>query len=245
MNLKYIINKDRPVKNNALILNNSSAFNIYNVNSSVTKKNLNTLALTPNNDIKIITIRNDTTPLRNNGYFYFSDRFKKPPTITRYKFCAPKIATIYSTNGNLQWFSAYVKKPASFKSVNTNIVKGRSLFISDSNGNCDCDYTDFSGKYFFNICENPSLISTNNLNTKLANMFYDKDNQYFDIKIYSKYNKSYVWIRFRITLKYRWDDGRWVFNPKFVIDKIMSETEFASIVDCCDYEDFSLYNKIK
>lgn len=242
MSLKYIINKNKPVKNNGVILTNGASFNIYHVNSSVSKQelNLNPTSLTSDNDTKIITIRNDTSPIRNNGYSYFSNRFKQQPTVTRYKFCAPKIATVYSTHGNLQWFSTYVKKLPSFKSVNVNIIKGKSLFISYGEENCDCDYTNFNGKYTFDLCKNTSLVSTDNNKIKFASMVYNNNDQYFDIKIYSKYNKSYVWIRFRIILKYRWDDQQWIFNPEFVIDKIMSETEFATIVDCCNYEDVLL-----
>ena len=60
--------------------------------------------------------------------------------------------------------------------------------------------------------------------------------EYFDIYLYPKQelnNPSYIHIRYRIPVRYRYVYEDWTFWESVLLENIMSETEFVKIIDCC------------
>lgn len=183
-----------------------------------------------NNYAKIIRIRKDTIPVRSNLYDYINSIFKRPVIVDKYEFCSEqKISSVFSTNGDVQWYSAYSDRQPSFKTALFNRVSYTPLSLSDD---CSCRIFNFNGIYTVDrrLSDN-DLIETSNKN--ISKISFDLIDNYILISFYSYKTKSFVKIRLRPPLRYRpiYDD--WVFDDKVIIDNIMSLTEYAEIIDCC------------
>ena len=186
-----------------------------------------------NNYAKIIRIRKDTVPVRTNLYDYINNAFKEPIIVDKYQFCnEQKISSVFSTHGDAQWFSTYVDKQPSYKTALFNRLIYSPLSLSDD---CSCRIFNFNGIYGIDrrSSQDNSLKTSSNKNISKIKFDFDPVENYIIVSIYSFKTKSYVNIRLRPPLRYRpiYDD--WVFDDSVIIDNIMSSTEYADIVDCC------------
>lgn len=184
------------------------------------------------NYAKVITIRKDTTPVRTNLYDYINGVFKEPIIVDRYEFCyEQKISSIFSTNGGVQWFSTYIDRQPSYKTTLFDRIKYSPLSMGKD---CSCRIFDFNGIYTVDrrLSDN-NLIKSSNRNISAIKFDFDPIENYIIISFYSYKTKSYVNIKLRPPLRYRpiYDD--WVFDDSVLIDGIMSSTEYAEIIDCC------------
>lgn len=185
---------------------------------------------------KFITIRKDTTPIRQGGlYDYYRDRFKVPVEVDKFQFCAEqKISSIFATTGNRQWFSTFIHKQPSFKTALFDIVEANPLMLLTD---CGCLYTDFTGVYKLKtnfISNDNDLIASSNNKVSLGIVDINIESNYIIITIFSKKTNSYVRIRLRPPVRYRPAYDDWVFDESVTIDNILSSTEFAEIVNCCN-----------
>jgi hypothetical protein len=188
-----------------------------------------------NNYSKFITIRKDTTPIRIGGlYDYYRDRFKIPIETDKFQFCSEqKVSSIFATTGNRQWFSTFIDKQPSFKTSLFDIVEANPLMLLTS---CDCLFTDFSGEYILNssLKSSNQLVSSSNNRVSKGTIDVNIESNYIIVTIYSKRTQSYVKIRLRPPVRYRPAYGDWVFDENVTIDNILSNTEYAEIINCCN-----------
>lgn len=186
-----------------------------------------------NNYAKIIRIRKDTTPVRTNLYDYINSMFKRPIIVDKYEFCyEQKISSIFSTNGDAQWYSTYINKQPSYKTATFNRVSYSPLSIGDD---CSCRIFNFNGIYTVDrrLSGGNTLIQSSNKNISNISFDFDIVENYIIVSFYSYKTKSYVKIKLRPPLRYRPIYNDWVFDDKVIIDNIMSSTEYAEIIDCC------------
>lgn len=186
-----------------------------------------------NNYAKIIRIRKDTTPVRTNLYDYINSMFKRPIIVDKYEFCyEQKISSIFSTNGDTQWYSTYVDRQPSYKTALFNRVSYAPLSIGDD---CSCRIFNFNGIYTIDrrLSRGNTLVESSNRNISNVTFDFDPIENYIIVSFYSYKTKSYVKIKLRPPLRYRPIYNDWVFDDKVIIDNIMSLTEYAEIIDCC------------
>jgi hypothetical protein len=191
-----------------------------------------------NNNAKVIIIRRDTTPIRNNLYNYYTFKFKQPIIVDKFKFCSEqKVSSVFSSSGYNQWFSSLIKNEPSFKSSVFNKI---SASVPSLQSDCSCIITNFEGLYTLNrTLNNNQLIYSSNRKISRANIDFNLEQNYINIYIYSDKTQSYVNIRLRPPLRYRPAYQDWVFDEDVnIIDQISSEefqvTEYAKLIDCCN-----------
>lgn len=243
-------NKNRTIKNNFIGRQNTLTSRILSPNTFVinaspsSSKNLITQidgtrakpepsTIQGSNYAKIIRIRKDTKPIRNNLYDYINSVFKRPVLVDVFQFCAEqKISTVFSTHGNTQWFSTLINKEPSYKTALFNKVFFNPLSLRED---CSCNIFDFNGRYEIDrrLPDFNSLISSSNKDISRVSFEFEPSTNYIMISFYSHKTKSYVRVRLRPPLRYRPIYGDWVFDENVTIDNIMSSTEYAEIVDCC------------
>lgn len=196
-----------------------------------------------NNYAKVIKIRRDTSPIRNNLYNFYKDRFKQPVIVDRFEFCSEqKISTIFSSNSYNQWFSTLITNEPSFKTHLFNKVFSNSLLsLSDD---CSCRYIDFSGSYILdrNLSTDNQLVQSSNKRASKASIDFNMEENYINIYLYSKKSKSYINIRLRPPLRYRPAYDDWVFDEDVTIYDMLSNTEYAELIDCCNLENGKIFN---
>lgn len=206
--------------------------------SKIRDKQPENQGLLVNNYAKVITVRRDTTPIRNKLYHYYLDRFKEPIIVDKFKFCTEqKISTVFSSNGYNQWFSTFAQNELSFKKALFDKVAFNFLSLSTD---C-CFYTDFSGVYTLNtkLVDN-QLVASSNKRVSKATIDFNIESNYINMRIYSAKTQSYVNIRLRPPLRYRPAYGDWVFDEDVNIFDLLSPTEYAKIVDCCNLNNIEI-----
>lgn len=257
--------KDRAMQNNYVGSGNTLTAktfipNTFTINNFV-KKNINISPTSPvgginirnkeplsvikvNNYSKILRIRKDTTPIRNNLYDYINNIFIQPTVVDRYEFCyEQKISTIFSTNGMVQWFSSYMDKQPSYKSSLFNRLSYSPLSLDK---NCSCRIFNFNGIYSIDRrLQNNNLLFSSNKNISNIQFNFDPIDNYIIISFYSYKTQSYVKTRLRPPLRYRPIYGDWIFDDSVTIDNIMSLTEYTEIINCCQFADNGAILKIK
>ena len=196
-----------------------------------------------NNYAKIITIRKDTLPIRNNLYHYYKNEIIDPIEVDKFYFCnEQKISSIFSTSGDTHWFSTLIDKQPSYKtSLFGKVVFERLSLLKD----CSCNYFDFSGSYSidrFSENNDNQLIYSSNKRVSKATIDFDAESNYIIITIYSEKVQSYVKIRLRPPVRYRPLYNDWVFDENVTIENILSSTEFAELINCCNITNETLNN---
>jgi hypothetical protein len=128
--------------------------------------------------------------------------------------------------------------------VNSSSYPLFSAFIDINNepkldtNDCACYYVDFSGDYILNwsITDGPQLLSSSNTDVTLGTFDFNVEEEYFNIFLYPKpsiNNGSYVHIRYRIPVRYRYSYEDWTFWESLILEGTLSETEFVKVINCC------------
>lgn len=187
-----------------------------------------------NNDRRNVRMLQDTTAVRQNRYDFSRGKYDLGyPRPNNYALCPQKISTIFQ-NGNTHFTTSTINFSYPFKH---NLVK-----VSDisrlSSSDCACQYVDFSGNYILNwsLSSGGQLISSDNPQVTIGTFTFYASENYFNIYLYPKpsvNNSSYVHIRYRIPVRYRYAYGDWTFWESLLIENTLSETEFVKIVNCC------------
>lgn len=238
------INIQSPNTNSAkqLILPNKNIFELSPPIGLTVRNKQDSQIINTTNYSKIIRIRKDTVPIRNNLYDIYNYRYKKPIEVDKFEFCEEqKISSIFSTTGYHQWFTTLIHNEPSFKTSFFDKVSSRLLSL---NKDCSCRYIDFSGQYVLD--KNASvnqLLSTNNKKVSKAIIDFNIKDNYINIYLYNNKTDSYVQIRLRPPLRYRPAYNDWVFDEDVTINDLLSDTEYADLVDCCNVGDFKIFSK--
>ena len=97
-----------------------------------------------------------------------------------------------------------------------------------------CDVINLSGTYVLDwtLEYGLRLKSSSNTFVDTGDITLQSGPDYFDIKLYSNVNTSYIWIRFRPPVRWRRYYNDWTFNEDFSILED-SATEFVKVVNCC------------
>ena len=188
--------------------------------------------------------------IRQNKFDFSSNAFDLGyPTVKNYGWCGEKLSTVWSNSGGRVGAFAFYSKGADTQDIAFNSnhpqpplqypYKTRSTFVvANKNGtNCFCDVINLSGTYVFDwtLEYGLRLKSSSNTFVDTGDMTIQSGPDYFDIKLYSKVGTSYIWIRFRPPVRWRYYYNDWTFNEDFSILED-SETEFVTVVDCCGYD---------
>jgi hypothetical protein len=195
------------------------------------------------NDRKNVRKQLDTSAIRENRYDFSTGRFDEGyPRLSNYPLCPQKISAVFK-NGGTHFTTSAINSYSSYP-LNRNFLK-----ITDipklSSADCGCYYVDFTGEYTldWSLAGGGRLLSSNNPDVNLGTFTFHESDEYFDIFLYPKsslYSSSYVHIRYRIPIRYRYSYGDWTFWESVLLENTMSETEFVKIVDCCDTNTESL-----
>jgi len=214
--------------------NNTTTANITKIYE---KKPINLdLHVPDNNDRRNVRMSLDTTAIRQNRLNYFTQQFDPGyPNVSNYPLCPQKISTIFQ-NGGYHWTQNTMNGTSSypFKGGFFKVVDAINLTTND----CTCYYIDYSGEYVLNWSKESGgqLLSSSNKDIQLGTFNFYIDDEYFNIFLYPKpslNNTSYVHIRYRIPLRYRYIYKDWTFWESLIIDNTMSDTEFVKVIDCC------------
>lgn len=211
--------------------NNSSKELISQIDGTRAKPLISTIQ--GNNYSKIIRIRRDTTPVRTNLYDYINSVFRQPVLVDTFKFCSEqKISTVFATHGDVQWFSTFNDKQPSYKTAIFNRILYNPLSLQED---CSCRIFNFNGIYTLDrtLPNFNSLITTSNKDISKVSFEFDPSQSYIIMSFYSTKTNSYAKIKLRPPIRYRPIYNDWVFDESVTIDNIMSLTEYAEIIDCC------------
>lgn len=225
-----------------LILPSKNTFNILPAIGLTVRKQQDSQVNIGNNYSKIIRIRKDTLPIRNNLYDIYNTKYKKPIIVDKFEFCEEqKISSIFSTTGYHQWFSTLIDKQPSFKTSLFDKVSSRLLSL---NQDCSCRYIDFSGQYIFDRnASSDQLLSSTNKKVSKAIIDFNIEQNYINIYLYNNKTDSYVHVRLRPPLRHRPAYNDWVFDEDVTINDLLSNTEYAEIVNCCNIGNYKIFNK--
>jgi len=189
-----------------------------------------------NNDRRNVRKPLDTTAIRDNQRNYFTGNFNDGfPRPSNYPLCPQKISTVFQS-GIVHYTTSTTSSSQSYPMIQ-NFVKVTDILRLPS-PDCVCYYVDFSGNYILNwsLEEGGQLLSSDNPDVTLGTFtFYESEN-YFEIFLYPNptlNNVSYVHIRYRIPIRYRYAYGDWTFWESLIIDNTLSETEFVKVINCC------------
>lgn len=200
----------------------------YNETISAVKQGLN--------EAEIVRITKDASAIRQDGYLYYDDQFKQGlPYNVSYNLCPQKLSTVF-TNHSKFYSSSYELNEISYKTeLLVSIADAQASVASYTTSDCVCFVNEFTGNYYLDWSSSEGkLINTDNGNVSDVSFDFYSSEEYFEIKIYPKSGSSYLWIRYRIPVRYRYAYLDWVFMENLVINGEMSETEFVKIVNCCD-----------
>ena len=185
--------------------------------------------------------------IRQNKFDFSSNAFDLGyPTVQNYGWCGEKLSTIWSNSGGRVGAFAFYSKGADTTGMNLGInhqqpplqypYNTRSSFVvsNQNSPNCFCDVINLSGTYVFDwtLEYGLRLKSSSNTFVDTGDMTIQSGPDYFDIKLYSNVNASYIWIRFRPPVRWRYYYNDWTFNEDFSILE-NSTTEFVRVVNCC------------
>ena len=185
--------------------------------------------------------------IRQNKFDFSSNAFDFGyPTVKNYGWCGEKLSTVWSNSGGRVGAFAFYSKGADTTGMNLGInhqqpplqypYNTRSSFVVGNNNapNCFCNVINLSGTYVFDwtLEYGLRLKSSSNTFVDTGDMTLQSGPDYFDIKLYSNVNASYIWIRFRPPVRWRYYYNDWTFNEDFSILE-NSTTEFVRVVNCC------------
>lgn len=190
------------------------------------------------NEAEIIRITKDTSPIRQGEYLYYDDKFKPGlPYNTFYVLCPQKLSTVFANHSKF-YSSSYELNEISYKQeiiVSIADAQAATATYTTSTSDCACFVNEFAGNYYLDWSSSDGkLINTDNGNVSDVSFDFYSTEEYFEIKIYPTSGNSYLWIRYRIPVRYRYSYLDWVFMENLIINGEMSETEFVRIVNCCD-----------
>lgn len=222
--------------------NNTKTSNITKI---FQKKSINQERDIPKNNNRRNVRKNlDTSAVRQNHFNYFVGKFDQGfPLASNYPLCPQKISTVFQ-NGGLHWTQNTTNIGSSFP-LGSNFIKVVDSLTQLSSLDCNCYYVDFSGNYLLNwtLESGGQLLSSDNPQVTIGTFNFYQSDEYFDIFLYPipELNKSsYVHIRYRIPIRYRYVYEDWTFWESLLIDNTLSETEFVKVVDCCTQDAESL-----
>lgn len=214
--------------------NNFSDNRYIKYNQSLYDQNLNKYdypnaseGQTSNNDARSISIDKTPESIRNFTYKIISDTFDPgyPQTIT-YNLCPQNLSVVFQ-NGNTHW-------SRSKGDIFYRISESSRPDVSDCNS---CSYIDFTGEYILNWDKSgPKLVSSTNNKITSASFTFSSTANFFEIFLYPNVGNSYVHIRYRIPVRYRYAYSDWAFLESLILTGEMSETEFIKVVNCCPPE---------
>ena len=185
--------------------------------------------------------------IRQNKFDFSSNAFDFGyPTVKNYGWCGEKLSTVWSNSGGRVGAFAFYSKGADTTGMNLGInhqqpplqypYNTRSSFVVGNNNtpNCFCNVINLSGTYVFDwtLEYGLRLKSSSNTFVDTGDITLQSGPDYFDIKLYSNVNTSYIWIRFRPPVRWRYYYNDWTFNEDFSILE-NSTTEFVRVVNCC------------
>lgn len=210
----------------------------YLITKIYTKKSIKKYIDIPRfNDRRNVRKPLDTTAIRANRYDFTIGRFDAGyPKPSNYPLCPQKTSTVFQSGG-----THFTTSTTSFSyPLEHNFVEVKNIPRLSTN-DCGCYYIDFSGNYIldWSLAGGGKLISSDNSQVDLGTFTFHQSENYFDIYLYPKpniNNISYVHIRYRIPIRYRYAYGDWTFWESVLIENELSETEFVKIIDCCGAE---------
>lgn len=185
--------------------------------------------------------------IRQNKFNFSSNAFDVGyPVVQNYVWCGEKLSSVWNNGGGRVGGFAFYSKGADTQGMNLGInhpqpplqypYRTRSTFVvANRNGpNCFCNVINLSGTYVFDwtLEYGLRLKSSSNTFVDTGDMTIQSGPDYFDIKLYSKVGTSYIWIRFRPPVRWRYYYNDWTFNEDFSILED-STTEFVRVVNCC------------
>jgi len=188
------------------------------------------------NEAETIRLTQDASAIRQNGYLYYDDKFKPGlPYNTSYVLCPQKLSTVFS-NSSKFYSSSYDLNEISYKTEKiVSITEANALVANYTTSDCICFVNEYTGNYYLDWSSSEAkLINTDNGNVSDVSFDFYSSEEFFEIKIYPTSGTSYLWIRYRIPVRYRYAYLDWVFMENLVINGEMSETEFVKIVNCCE-----------
>jgi hypothetical protein len=195
------------------------------------------------NDRRNVRKSLDTSAIRENRYDFSTGKFDVGyPRLSNYPLCPQKISTVFK-QGGAYFTSSTTSTPQSypFKSNFVKITDIPRLLSAD----CGCYYVDFTGEYVldWSLTGGGKLLSSDNPDVNLGTFTFHQADNYFDIFLYPKSllaSSSYVHIRYRIPIRYRYAYEDWTFWESVLLENTMSETEFVKIIECCDTNNESI-----
>lgn len=201
-----------------------------------------------NNYRRNLRVNQDTAAIRSFKYNYYTGKFLEGfPASANNNLCPQKISTV-AQYGSYHFSSSRINPGLS--SPNKALIV--NVTTSPKPPTIDCNKFDFSGTYILYCCsEGLQLTHSSNPYVNFGNMEYIYNEDYFDIFLYPNESlniPTYVHIRFRIPIKYRYSYGDWTFWESFVIRSgdfdpeyntgsninilDSTETEFIRIINC-------------
>lgn len=187
------------------------------------------------NDRRNVRKTLDTKAVRENRYDFSIGKFDTGyPRPSDYPLCPQKISTVFQNGGtHFTTSTTTIAYPLTHNFIEVDEITRLST------ADCGCYYVDFSGNYTLAWSEEiggGQILSSDNNDIAVGTFtFYSSDN-YFDIYLYPKStlnNSSYIHIRYRIPIRYRYAYEDWTFWESVLLENTMSETEFVKIIDCC------------
>lgn len=197
------------------------------INNDIRGKN----RITHNNDSSKTTTTKTATAIRENKYRYNFGQFVAgyPESETKV-YCPQKVSTVFLKNNH--YSTSYIIKNPAFKTTNISLVKNRQNL--QATAECSCFYADLSGEYILDWTINSNqLISSDNALVNNGTINFDLINSYIDIELYSNISNSKIHIRLRPPLKYRAAYDDWTFDEDVTIEELLSNTEYAEVINCC------------
>jgi hypothetical protein len=169
----------------------------------------------------------DTTAIRENRYNFSTGRYDSGyPRPSNYPLCPQKISTVFQYGDtHFTTSTTTISYPLEHDFIKVSeIVRPSSV--------------DFSGNYVldWSLSGGGKLLSSDNSQVNLGTFTFYQLKNYFDIYLYAKpniNNISYVHIRYRVPIRYRYAYEDWTFWESLLIENTLSETEFVKIVNCC------------
>lgn len=236
------------------LINNTFNNKTRNITRIFKKKNK---TRSTNNYKRNIRNRLDTSAIRSNKYDFYTAKYDATyPKITNYIFCPQKISSIFHVGG-LYWTTSTTNKTVSFP-FKHNFIKTSQLgkysinrCIGTRNGNdtddsddsntdigSDCTFLNYSGEYILNwtIDGESQIVSSSNPDIQLGTFEFHANDDYFEIFLYPKAelnNYSYVHIRYRVPVRFRYAYGDWTYWESLLLDGSLTETEFVKVIHCC------------
>lgn len=191
-------------------------------------------SFTLNNNARSIALNLTPKAVREFKYNIFLNRFDPGyPENIRYNLCDQTVSTVFKS-GRTYWTQSKSNDVISYPMSNNfgPVVTGNSSPQSNCN---DCQYTDFSGEYILDwSATGAKLISSNNSDVSSGSFDFNVSGNFFDIFLYANNGNTYIHVRYRIPVRYRYAYEDWAYWESLLISGEMSETEFVKVINCCE-----------